>query len=206
MYKERFIKLHDDLLKRGDVQIHSFEVRPSLGKKALEEVSNENRLPDDISSFYQETNGFQMSYTFKQNDRFNKEKFGSYKSGFDPMWPNEAYWQLDGCINILPIDLILKQSWKDYVWFESQTENRIVYKGNEVNQLEFEKKVRPFDIFSKSMIAAFFIENNRCDILLGTDHNASFIDYEPISLDDYLNKVIETEGVIDKRTEIFTPV
>lgn len=187
-----------------DVEVHSSVIRPALPKKQLDELFNEYKLPSALMTFYEQMNGCQLSYTFKTNMDFKKDEFGYYDREFPFMWPNENYWHLDGCINILPVDFVYRNNWKDYIWFDTKNEEVIWYKGQEMKQSDFDKKIKPVDLFSKDSIAVLFPGNDLGDILLSTDHNASYTEYEPISFNEYLDGIIKTKGIIDKRSEIFT--
>ena len=149
-------------------------------------------------------NGCQLSYTFSSNKDFDKKKFGQYETVFPYLWPDEVYWQLDGCINILPIEFLLQNNWKDYSWFDSPYDSIIKYKGNEVSHREFSKSVKPFDIFSKSTIAVLYLENGACDVVLSTDHNAAYNDFLPMDFDSYINNIIASKGLVDDREKFFT--
>ncbi len=203
MYKEKIEKLFRKIKKRNDVEIHSCIISPAISNIKREAIFQEFDIHHSLVEFYNELNGFQLSYTYKTNKEFNKNDFGYYDGDFPPMWPNENYWHLDGCINILPLDLIYRNNWKDYIWFDSQNDSMIVYKGASISRLNFEKQVRPLDVFSKVSIAAMYTNKNFCDILLSTDHNSSFTDYLPISFESYLKGVIETEALLDQRKELF---
>jgi uncharacterized protein YehS (DUF1456 family) len=61
----------------------------------------------------------------------------------------------------------------------------------------------PFDVFSKTSIAAMQVKDKGIKIYLSSDHNASYLDFPPISLDTYLEGIIATQGIIEKRSKIF---
>jgi hypothetical protein len=202
-YNERVQHLFNTLSSQGKVRVHSFEVRKPVKPSELERFRERFKLPDELVEFYQYSNGFQLSYTFTENEDFDKSSFGSYRGAFPYLWPNETYWHLDGCINVLPIEVIFNVSWKDYIWFDSGNSYTITFEGVEYDQSVFEKNIRPFDVFSKSSIAACYVKRGVCDILLSTDHNASYTDFRPMSLAKYLDGVINTEGRVNKRKDLF---
>ena len=203
MEKKAITELADAIMKNPEMELHSFVINPPLPAAKLAKLSDQFSLPENLLKFYREMNGFQLSYTYRSNTSFLKEKFGHYDRGFPHMWPNENYWQLDGCINILPLDFMLLNDWKDYIWFENVTDTTIEYKGKTLSRTAFEKKLRPFDLFSKSSIAVVHFDKNNCDVLLSTDHNASYTDYKPLSLEAYINGVIKIKGIIDARPGLF---
>ncbi len=202
MYFERFSELHSRLKQRSDVNIHSCRLTPPLSKNELDLLEKNYSLPEDLLHFYL-TNVFQLCYTFRKNKDFDKKTFGSNDSAFPLMWPNESYWSLDGCINILPIDFILKYQWKDYIWFDSScSDYTITFNGKEQPGLAFEKKLLPFDVFRKDAIAVLHFENDKAKILLSNDHNASYTDYKPMSFEAYIDKLVATNGLV-KREKYF---
>jgi hypothetical protein len=195
MYKEKIDTMLEKLNKQKDITIHSSYIFPPLSNDELTVLKKEFSIPKILFDFYKEMNGFQVSYTSKSNKDFKKEAFGYYDNAFPKMWPNENYWHLDGCINLLPIDFIYRNNWKDYIWFDDP-------KGKNAN-IDFEKKILPLDVFSKSSIAAMMAVDNEVKVYLSSDHNASYLDYPPISLEAYLDGIIHTKGLVEKRPDIF---
>lgn len=185
--------------------IHSCKIWPPLLLAELETIASVHNIPADIISFYKEMNGFQLSYTFSDNVDFDKKNFGTYAEDFPPMWPNEHYWHLDGCINILPVQLVFESDWKDYIWFDTDEDGPIKYQGEILPRRGFDRQVKPIDVYSKDSIAACFCRNGKADILLGSDHNASFTDYNPVRFEDYFEGICKTNGIIDARESIFSP-
>lgn len=193
MYLELFTILTEKIKRSKNVSVHSSFIYPPLEKKVLEALLEQLPIHDDLAEFYAEMNGFQLSYTFRNNPDFDKEAFGYYDQAFPKMWTNENYWHLDGCINILPVDFILGNNWKDYIWFEPS-------KG--INpKLEFEKQLLPFDVFSKDSITVFHPMENA--IYLATDHNASYYDFKPTTPSEYLRGILDTRGLVEKRSSLF---
>jgi hypothetical protein len=203
MYKQKLNDLFSEISHAGDIEVHSFILRPPLSSEELDKLFHEHKLPSALMLFYGQMNGCQLSYTFKSNTDFKKEEFGYYDHEFPLMWPNENYWHLDGCINILPIDFICRNNWKDYIWFDSKNDVEMQYKDQLIKQSDFEKRIKPVDVFSKHSIAVIFPVGEESDILLSTDHNASYTDYESVKFDEYIDAVIYTNGIIDKRKEVF---
>lgn len=195
MIKNNLQILVDQLKRKRNVEIHSCAFYPPLTEDEIAVLTKHMDVPASLMEFYSASNGFQLSYTFSKNRDFNKEAFGYYDEAFPKMWPNENYWHLDGCINILPLDFILLNNWKDYIWFDSPDGSN--------PHLEFEKKLFPFDVFSKESIAAMQFIDGDIKIYLSSDHNATYLDYPAISMDNYLAGVISTKGSIVKRSEIF---
>jgi hypothetical protein len=203
MYKEKIEALFSKMKGMKEIDIHSCVIHPPLEKKKLKSICDEFKIPEALFLFYSEMNGCQLSYTFKSNKDFDKEKFGYYDDAFPAMWPNENYWSIDGCINILAVDFIFKNNWKDYIWFETADKTKITYNHQQIIKTDFEKQLKPFDVFSKNSIAVIYPVNEAGDILLSTDHNASYIDFLPVTIEAYINGIISTGGIIDKRNDIF---
>ena len=199
-FKKKLLELHEGLIKDPSLEVLNFYVAPPLSLDKLQKLG----LNKELLDFYSETNGIQLSYVRKDNEDFDKAFFNKFKGDLFPwMWQNENYWHLDGCIHILPIDLIFESDWKGYIWFESQKKHYIEYKGERMPQLEFERKLKPFDVFSKSSIAVINPVGDDFEILLSTDHNASYTDFNPIRFTKYIHGVIQTKGLIEKRKDVF---
>lgn len=204
MYFTKATALINRIRNSENTVMHSAKIWPPLPFAELESLASMYNIPADIISFYREMNGFQLSYTFIDNTDFDKKDFGTYAEAFPPMWPNEHYWHLDGCINILPVQLVFGSDWKDYVWFDTDGDYIREYRSEQISSREFDRQVKPIDVFCKEEIAAALCRNGKADILLGSDHNASFTDYEPISFSTYFEGLCHTEGRTDDRREIFT--
>ena len=203
MYLEKIEAFIKKLKESKNIDIHSVAVHPPIARKELKNISSDLNLSDPLMAFYMEVNGFQVSYTFKKNKDFNKADFGYYDDSFPFMWPNDNYWHLDGCINILPIEFIVRNNWKDYIWFETNVQSTITFNGTGMNRSEFEKQIKPLDVFSKDSIAVYYYDKNKFEILLSTDHNSSFTDYKPVDFETYFKGLIETAGLLDERQKIF---
>ena len=203
MYLKKFKELHSRLKKRSDIEIHSFKIGDKLSKSAIKQILKNQELPSDVLDFYEQLNGFQLSYTFKNNLHFKKDEFGHYDQAFPYMLPNDHYWQLDGCINILPLDFMVNKNWQDYIWFDYPYDNKVKYKGSLVSEHEFEKELFPFDVFCKCSIVAIHFDKDCSSILLSTDHNACYFDYRPLNFKNYIDGILEMDGLIDNREKIF---
>lgn len=197
--------MHNRLIKSQDIQMHSFGINPPLGKERLQALCGDIRLTPELEAFYLEMNGCQLSYTFVSNADFNKKEFGYYDNTFPVMWPNNNYWNLDGCINILPLDFLMLNDWTAYTSFDLPDAIKINYKGIDMARNHFEKNLKPLDVFSKDVIAVVYFHQNDCDIVLGTDHNASYTDFLPMDFDEYFNNIIISEGLVDGREKFFKP-
>ncbi len=47
------------------------------------------------------------------------------------------------------------------------------------------------------------IYDNNSNILLSSDHNAPYLDFLPPGFENYIDKILATDGLIKKREKIF---
>jgi hypothetical protein len=199
LYKDKITKLHQLLSKDASVKLQSFFV----GQPASPALLDKFGLRGAMRNFYAELNGWQLSYVWKENTDFKQKEFGIYEGAFPWMWPNENYWHLDGCINMLPLEVMMESDWEGYLWFKTEKENYIDYKGKKMPQQEFERKLKPLDVFSKSSIAVIYPDNGDFDVLLSSDHNAAYTDFPEIDFENYVEGLMKTKGDLNRRKEIF---
>jgi hypothetical protein len=197
----KFKELHEKLLKDTEVKVISFAVHPPLSEKELKSLA----LNEELHDLYATMNGCQLSYIYTNNEEFDAASFVKFSGSFSWDWPQQDYWQLDGCVNLIPIDIMMQQSWEELLWYKQDAKYTFTYKNKVMNKLEFTKKIKPFDLYSKSTDAVIYCDEADVDVLLGIDHNASFDEFPPITLEKYLNGVIATAAKIDRRKEIFMP-
>ncbi len=199
LYKDKITALHQLLSKDTSLKLQSF----FTGQAASPALLDKFGLSGAIRDFYAELNGWQLSYVAETNADFKQKEFGTYSAAFPWMWPNENYWHLDGCINILPLEVMMENNWEGYLWFKTEKEYSIDYKGKKMLQQEFEKKLKPLDVFSKSSIAVVYPDKGNFDVLLSSDHNASYTDFPEIDFETYFEGLIKTKGDSNKRRDIF---
>lgn len=200
--KEEVNKLKLELENDKTVHLINFNLFPGIGDNKIKELETKIKIPEAIKEFYKFSNGWQVRWIKTENKKFDLEKYKD-QTPFDWMWPSEHYWQLDGVINILPLELILEKDWKDFTWFDFEKQYDIDYAGKKMNLLEFKKGMKPVDIFDKYFTTAFYVEDGDFPVYLGDDHNVDFLKYEPMGFKKYLEMIIESRGEVNARQSFF---
>lgn len=201
--KEKINKLKQELESDETIQLVNFNLFPGIEDKKLEELEKEIKIPDEVKAFYKFSNGWQVRWFATGNKKIDTNHQIEKDKPFDWMWSAEHYWQLDGVINILPLNVILEKDWKDFIWFDFEKQYDIEYAGKKINLLEFKKRVKPVDIFDKNFTTAFYVNEEGFPVFLGDDHNVDFLLYEPMDFEKYLNLIIESKGEVNARQSFF---
>ena len=88
-----------------EIELFNFTVFPPVERYLFVQVEQviKFRLPDLLKEFYSCTNGLQVRWQYRKNEILYKEDISRSGNPFPCLWPAEHYWQLDGLINILPL-------------------------------------------------------------------------------------------------------
>lgn len=199
--------LKEELTQNKNIHLYSFSTFPGISETYLEAVEKKLKisLSPALKEFYKITNGWQVRWAKIDNEyrsAFEKEiKNSGYVFAWD--WPAQHYWQIDGIINILPIEKVFFRDYKDFIWFDFEEDIQTEWNKEQINLLKFKQNIRPFDVFDKYYTVAIYIGDKDLPLLLGNDHNATFQDFKPISFDDYFNHLIIDKGEVAKRVNLF---
>jgi len=176
-----------------------------LSSKDLLKVESEfgQVLPEDLKQFYNLCNGVRLSWRKNTSKPMYETDISKAGCPFPFMWPAEHYWQLDGVINIPDLQTLLFQNYPNFMWFDFEKNYENTFNGKVFNGQEFKKTLRPFDVFDKYYTAALYISSNGTYVLLGDDHNASFLNFKPLSLNVYLENILRNFGEIASRLDHF---
>src|SRR5690606_25479117 len=160
-------------------------------------------IPTDLKSFYALCNGLQLTWRVASSQTLYEAEITKAGCPFPLMWPAEQYWQLTGVINIPDLQTLLFRDYKDFMWIDHEKNYEDSFGGNKINSQTFKKKFLPFDIFDKYYTAALYLSEDKSQILLGDDHNASFLNFEPMDFEIYLVHTLNTFGEISARINYF---
>lgn len=198
-------QLKSKLLSAPDVNLLSFHRFPPVSKDVLVSVerSLNLQLPQDIIDLYLKTNGLQVRWDFSTNEVNYLKEINISGSPFPSLWPAEHYWQLDGVINILPLEEVLFKDYKDFMWFDFETDYTIDWKGSRIPLDQFKKQLKPIDVFDKYYTVAIYLADVEMPLLLGEDHNADFLSYPTSNFKSYINFLFDSLGEVDKRKDFF---
>jgi hypothetical protein len=200
--KEQLEVLKQKLLANPRVCLVNFNVFPPITDAAVDDVRKLSSIPEDVLSFYRYTNGLQLRWYYTDGNFKDLERL-EFNQPFDWMWPVEHYWQMDGIINILPLEMSFLKNWKDFIWFDFEQEYDIQYNAETVNLLDFKKQIKPVDLYDKYFSVAFYSGDSRLPLLFGEDHNVEFLSYEPAAFGDYISFILDNLGAVKARESFF---
>lgn len=195
-------------LIENDESIKLINFQTFLGLNESQLNSLESRFSvkfdSEIRAFFSETNGFQMRWMHKSNADFNPSSDIYDSNPFEWLSPMDNYWKYDGVINILPLEMIFTEKWKNIIWFDGDKEHKIEFKGELISLLKFKKRMRPFDIFSKDQAAAFYLHGKHIsNVILGQDGFIEFESSKLITFKRYLDFLILSKGDVERRRALF---
>jgi hypothetical protein len=157
-------------------------------------------LNDEVKDFYLQTNGLQFIYIKKSNNRFNLKDIPDHKKYFDWMWTWKDYWQIDGIINILPLQVSLRGNWNHIIYFDYQKEILINNNGLNETIYNYRKRIRPFDFYSKDSIVSFYqVSKEKIEIVMGIENNTEFVRVKKEGFSSYLQFLLDIKASPNKR-------
>ncbi len=204
-FKKAISDLKKELQNDVSIELISFTLFDPVNEEKIRDAESSfgYKLPKVLVDFYRFSNGLQVRWKRKDEENEYKEEIMNAGDPFRWSWPAEHYWQLDGLINILNLDQFLFGSYKDFMWFDFEAGYSVSYFDKKINLLQFKKELRPFDVFDKYYTVAVYAADGSFDVLLGDDHNADFLHYGRISLDQYFQKLFATWGSVKARPGFF---
>lgn len=160
-------------------------------------------LPQILADFYTVSNGLQVRWRKKNKPKSYEKEIAESGNPFKWNWPAEHYWQLDGLINLLPLEQFLFGIYKDFMWFDFEEKYSINFLNNTINLQKFKQSLRPFDVYDKYYTVAAYATIDAFHILLGDDHNADFLHYPAITAEKYFEMLFLSKGEIKQRPKFF---
>lgn len=198
-------ELERKLLNNSELNVLSFHRFAPVSRETiiLVEKTLNLRLPQDLIDFYLMSNGLQVRWNFSTKEITYLKEINISGNPFPSLWPAEHYWQLDGVINILPLENVFLNDYKDFMWFDFEKKYTVDWKDQSIALDQFKRDLRPLDIFDKYYTVAIYQADPSMPLLLGEDHNADFLTYPPSDFKSYINFLFGSLGEVDKRKEFF---
>lgn len=204
---ERFQTMVDELREHPRVAItHLWIGEPVADTEiARVEAAVGFELDEHITGFYRQANGLQFRWMDRLSECFvagrddvTQTERGRYICGDD----DDAM----GVIDIFPLgEALVDTDYEDIIWSDWMEGEVETFGGRDYDLLEWSKAVRPFDQFSFYNSAAFFVGDGQpgSTVIMGDDHNATFLDSRITDLTSYLEFVLAHRGMPDPRRETF---
>ncbi len=202
-YLARFHKMVESLNHHPKVQLLHFHTFPPASDENIKKVEEQLGYPlhSSIISFYQQTNGLQLSWIFKSNEQFDSHSHQLQESPLDFEHQYMDYHPEDGSVMILPIEQAFLKDWHDQVYFDfMDDDDEESFMNQSYGLLNFSKRIKPFDCFNKYYDMAFFLDgSSNPPVILGDDHQACYTDSKVTDFESYLEFVLANKGVVNRR-------
>jgi hypothetical protein len=162
-------------------------------------------LDESVKDFFCLSNGLQLRWILKNDPNYNPETHRFSSEPFDWLDPWRSYLPDTGLINILPLEEIFFNEWKDYVWSPADAAVPERFLGVEYNGVFFGKNIKPFDAFGKFYSMVFFIgdKNREYKVVMGDDHLADFKNSKVTNFESYLEFLLATRGIVEERKKFY---
>jgi len=111
----RISDMVNELRQHPQVQLLNYHIFPSVEDSQFDffEEKYNVEIPKDIRLFYQETNGLQLRWIFKNNEQFTEEKYPIENQILDWDFFQKTFRWEDGGIMLLPLGMLLEEKMLD---------------------------------------------------------------------------------------------
>lgn len=204
-YLKKITELKNSLTKDAGIHLLDFYSFPPVAAQVINSVEKmiAYKLPQQMIEFYKASNGLQTRWMKSGKAVQYKEDIKKSGTPFPWLWPAEHYWQLDGVINILPLEEIFLKDYKDFIWFDFEKDYEVKWQNEKINLQQFKKSIKPLDVYDKYYTVGVLINDPSLPVLLGEDHNADFFNYEHSDFESYMEFLFRSKGEVDKRKVFF---
>ncbi|NEO40248.1 MAG: SMI1/KNR4 family protein [Moorea sp. SIOASIH] len=215
VYLERFRAMVDEIESHPLLEVVDFSVNQPASDELLTSVEETLRtsLAEPIRTFYKETNGLRLYWKIKSGltdeelDRL-EEVYDDYDIGL----PNEEEDTDDenpfAHINLISIeDCIIKRNWQEKIIFDeiNYNDETVEFAGVTYRERDFQRRLKPFDLFSAYSCMAFFFEEGveNPKVLRLSSHYVEWDNSKITDFKSYLEMLLVTRGIVDARGEIY---
>jgi hypothetical protein len=174
-------------------------------------------LDESIVQFYKEFGGFQLQWIHRENPRFEENhSVVNNNQKLEDTYHLEDYYVNDGSIFIQPIHRIFFTDGFDEMYrFASEsdkaraikmyTEMKEDFAGKSMSVLDFMRNTKTFDLFSKNLDMAFYIDGtSNPPVVLGQDHQACYTDSRITDFKTYIDFLCYSKGIVQARSNYYT--
>lgn len=174
-------------------------------------------LDDSIIQFYKEFGGFQLQWIHIENPHFEgNHDIVNNNQELEDTYHLEDYFVNDGSIFIQPIHRVFFTDGFDEMYrfasesdkssaIASYTEMKEDFAGKSMSVLDFMRNTKTFDLFSKDLDMAFYIDGTpNPPVILGQDHQACYTDSRITDFKTYIDFLCYSKGIIQTRVNYYT--
>lgn len=203
-YIKAFQALAKELHKNTAIELLGYHTFRGLSASAIELLEQQYhcQLDDTIRRFYQQSNGLQLRWIFKNNPHYTPKKFPPFQAQSAPVpwnYMTDNFEQEDGCILLLPLEQVLKQSIPpDF------SHKAIVINQKSYTPIDFYAQIRAFDAFSYYCKMGLMLQTNEAPLVfLGDEQGTCFTDSRTTTFATYLDFLIASKGLCQRRSDFF---
>ncbi len=170
-------------------------------------------LAEPIRNFYKEANGLKLYWkiksgmTDKELDTI-QEEYDDYDIGVPDEEEDTDNENPFAKINFIPIEnAIIHRNWHNKIIFDGITsdEDTVEFACNTYKEKDFQRNLKPFDLFSDYSCMAFFLEEGvgNPKVLRLSSHYAEWENSKITDFESYLEMLLVTKGIVKARKEIY---
>jgi len=106
-----FSDMVNELREHPQVQLLNYHKFPPVDYSQFDFLEKKYKLtiPKDVQAFYQETNGLQLRWIFKNNEQFSEEKYPIKNQILEWDYFQKTFRWEDGGIMLLPLEMLLEE-------------------------------------------------------------------------------------------------
>lgn len=205
-YLQRFKKMVSVLHAHPKVQLLHFNTFPPCSEetfKAIEQKSGQV-LDPNFKAFYRETNGLQLTWILKTNDRYHPQQHKYRKQELPWDFGTKEFRSEDACIMLLPIEQIFS-SLNDFIPETEVSNHELDFLGYNFSYNQLYANLHVFDPFSKFCDMAFFkdVQQKRWLVLMGDEGGECYTDSRLTDFDSYMEFLLAYKGYCQKRKQFY---
>jgi hypothetical protein len=215
VYLERFRAIVNEIESHPLLEVVDFSVNQPASDEIL--VSVEERLgaplAEPIRTFYKETNGLRLYWKIKSGltdeelDRI-EEEYDDYDIGVPDEEENTDDENPFAHINLMAIeDCVINRNWEGKIIYDEITsdEETVDFAGVTYRERDFQRRLKPFDLFSAYSCMAFFLEEGvgNPKVLRLSSHYVEWDNSKITDFKSYIEMLLVTRGIVEARKEIY---
>jgi hypothetical protein len=197
------------------LEVVEFSINPPANDEVFSAVEKKLGAPlsEPIRSFYAEANGLRLYWKIKsglteEDLDVIAEEYDDYDIGIPDEEEGTDDENLFAQIKFLSIeDSIIYRDWQNVIVFDELTleDETINFAGMTYNKREFQRRIRPFDLYSAFSCMAFFLEKGvgNPKVLLLSGHYVEWDHSRITDFESYLEMLFATRGITEARKEIY---
>ncbi|MFC9625697.1 hypothetical protein ACFTXM_38975 [Streptomyces sp. NPDC056930] len=202
--------LADRIREDPRLELTSFEIGSPLPEESLTEVEERlgADLPTSLRRLYRSLSHAKLLWRFRPD--LDEQTRITVAEEFAKAVSRHNLYTTAGSIQILPLeDMLFDEEYAlpslELDEDEDEDEEQFDFDGHSYPEIEFERMLRPFDLVDGFYAMAFVVQpsNEEWKMMLLNDYWASYEESRVTYLDDYLEYVIATWGLVNARAELF---